>query len=92
MREDYADNRVSYGQCYCTALVVNDFFGGSICEVFFPEGGGHYWNRIDGGDVDLTRDQFGPDQLFPLPNIIEREDMAETPEYLLLRKRVLELS
>lgn len=53
----------SRGQCAVTALVVNDFLGGDIirCEVY--EGAvrtSHYFNRVDGKLIDLTRDQFEP--------------------------------
>lgn len=90
MRKDYDGSRPSYGQCHGTALIVNDYFGGKIFEVEFPEGEGHYWNLIDGKEVDLTRDQFDPDQVFPKPQIIGREDTKESKEYFILKKRVKE--
>ena len=33
-------------------------FGGTINRVRFSDGGTHYFNRIDGRDIDLTSDQF----------------------------------
>jgi hypothetical protein len=45
------------GQCAVTALVVQDYLGGDLmrCEV---EGTSHYWNLVDGVEIDLTRSQF----------------------------------
>ena len=46
------------GQCFPSALVVQDVFGGELWEL--PLGGGaiHYYNVIDGSIVDLTAEQF----------------------------------
>ena len=55
------------GQCYITALVVQDFFGGEILRcVLNKKGDTHYWNIIDGVGVDLTSDQFGGDGFHPV--------------------------
>lgn len=43
------------GQCAVTALVVQDYFGGYILN---NEEYHHYWNKIKGKNVDLTRVQF----------------------------------
>lgn len=45
------------GQCAVTALVIQDYLGGDLmrCEV---EGASHYWNLVDGVEIDLTRSQF----------------------------------
>lgn len=45
------------GQCAVTALVVQDYLGGELMRAEV-EGVSHYWNLIDGVEVDLTRDQF----------------------------------
>ena len=47
----------SVGQCAVTALVVSDRFGGEILRTVNQDVV-HYWNRLSGVDVDLTRDQF----------------------------------
>lgn len=54
----------SYGQCAITAMLVFDMFGGSIHRIRVNGGGTHYFNRIDGHDVDLTREQF---DLYDIP-------------------------
>lgn len=86
----------SLGQCAATALVVNDFFGGQLleAEVLFADGsrqGFHYWNRLPGGDVDFTREQFSSGELVQEPHVIDR--LPEFPwlaedKYLILRERV----
>src|SRR4030042_6143062 len=73
MRKDWSPKNPSYGQCHCTALVVNDYFGGKILEYLFVDGTGHYSNFINGKELDLTRCQFDNDQVFPEPRVLERE-------------------
>ena len=85
------------GQCGPTALVVNDLLGGDLCvaEVRLRDGtqqGFHWWNRLAGVDIDLTRDQFGPDELVQEPRVLPRPPGPLTrgeAEYRLLRSRVL---
>lgn len=87
----------SRGQCGPTTLVVNDLLGGDLCvaEVLLEDGsrqGFHWWNRLAGVDVDLTREQFGPDERVQEPRVLARPpgplERGEA-EYLLLRSRVL---
>ncbi len=86
----------SRGQCAVTALVVHDLLGGQLleAEVHFQDGsrqGFHYWNRLAGIDVDLTREQFTSEEVLQEPRVIERA--PEFPwraqkQYLAYRKRV----
>ena len=46
------------GQCFPSALVVQDHFGGDVGELALPGGAIHYYNIIDGTIVDLTSEQF----------------------------------
>ena len=56
---DYVkDNDPTYGQCAITATLVHDLFGGTIHKIKVNSGGTHYFNKIDGHYIDLTRDQF----------------------------------
>ena len=51
------------GQCNATALLVQEYFGGEIIYYPLPKGYDkkvHYFNRINGLDVDLTSEQFNP--------------------------------
>ena len=54
----------SYGQCAVTSTLVHDMFGGTIHRIRVNGGGTHYFNRINGQYVDLTREQF---DLYDLP-------------------------
>jgi hypothetical protein len=86
----------SRGQCAATALVVHDLFGGQLleAEVHFLDGslqGFHYWNRLDGVDVDLTREQFTSQEALQEPRVTDR--LPEFPwraqeQYLIFRDRV----
>ncbi|MDN5916817.1 MAG: hypothetical protein L0I76_17215 [Pseudonocardia sp.] len=86
------------GQCGSTALTVHDLFGGALllAEVWCPDGrwqGYHWWNRLpDGRELDLTREQFGPDEVVQLPRVIDRPPGRPrrcAAQYELLRDRVL---
>jgi hypothetical protein len=76
-----------------------ELVGGDLleAEVTYPDGshqGFHYWNLLPGGvEVDLTAEQFSPDEQIQTPVVIE---VPEAPpsraaeQYLLLRRRVRE--
>jgi hypothetical protein len=70
---DWTPDNPARGQCATTAVVIHDFFGGSLVvgEVFVDAAPGsglppervdfHWWNRLpDGEQVDITLEQFGP--------------------------------
>jgi hypothetical protein len=62
----------SYGQCAITATLVCDMFGGTIHRIRVNGGGTHYFNKINGHYIDLTREQF---DLYDIP--IEYEPNEE---------------
>lgn len=73
----WAPTNPSLGHCAVSALVVHDFFGGELleAEVLFQNGsrqGFHYWNRLAGVEVDLTRDQFKSQEIVQEPQVIAR--------------------
>jgi hypothetical protein len=56
----WSDQNTAWGQCAVTALIVQDFLGGSLLR---GEVGpiSHYWNVLPSGErVDLTWVQFEP--------------------------------
>lgn len=55
---DWVKDDPSYGQCAITAMLVYDMFGGTIHRIRVSGGGTHYFNKIDGHYIDLTREQF----------------------------------
>ena len=46
-----------YYQCATTTALLHDIYGGEIMQGE-ADGRRHYWNRINGIDVDITRRQF----------------------------------
>lgn len=71
---EWVPNDPSYGQCAITATLVYDMFGGSIHRIKVAGGGTHYFNKIDGHYIDLTREQF---DLYDLP--VSYEPNEEMP-------------
>lgn len=57
-QSEWVSEDLSYGQCAITATLVYDMFGGSIHRIRVEGGGTHYFNKITGQYVDLTREQF----------------------------------
>jgi hypothetical protein len=74
------------GQCAVTACIVEDYFGGEILntKAELPDGtiDSHYYNVIDGEEVDLSRDQFPEGTTFPAGQP-KHGDYASTREYIL---------
>jgi hypothetical protein len=92
----WSPDEPSRGQCAVTALVVHDLLGGQLleAEVHHADGspqGFHYWNRLAGVDVDLTRRQFTSGEVVQAPHLIERLPSAPwkaQDQYLIFRDRV----
>lgn len=85
------------GQCITTVVVVHDFLGGELVrgevQVDGVQTDYHWWNRLpDETEVDLTRGQFGPQEVivgsetFPRPT----GDHRVKGQYERLRERVLD--
>lgn len=84
------------GQCGTTALVVQDLLGGDllIADVTAPgePDSVHYWNRLGLLDIDVTREQFGPEHKIGEPRVVVRPPDGPrqgAQQYELLRQRVL---
>lgn len=52
-KDDWHPDTPSLGQCYVTARVLQQYFGGDV--VGYQH---HFWNILDGKPIDLTWDQF----------------------------------
>jgi hypothetical protein len=87
------------GQCGVVAVVLNDILGGELMRGEVLVNGKrvdfHWWNRLPGGlEIDLTRDQFGPQETVTSGVAIVRPPSTEIKrlraEYELLRRRVFE--
>jgi hypothetical protein len=98
MSEEWTPENPSRDQCGMTALVVQDILGGDliIAEVHVEGAqiGHHYWNRLpDGSELDLTADQFRPDEQVVGGTVIVRPPNApryHREQYERLRGRVFE--
>ena len=98
MGDDWSRENPALGQCYVTALIVNDYFGGMILEAKFKDGSAHFWNLVDGEEVDLTRSQFDEGEIIPEPKEFSRQEIDSRKNYdgingryLLLKKRINKL-
>ncbi|MFF9484369.1 hypothetical protein [Streptomyces sp. NPDC014676] len=96
-RSRWTGDNPARDQCGVTAMVLNDLLGGELIRGEVHVDGErvdyHWWNRLGMGvEIDLTREQFGPEEkvvggvVIPRPSEIRR--LRE--EYELLRDRVLD--
>jgi hypothetical protein len=74
-RELWHAGNPARGHCGVTALVVAEVLGGDLLLAPAYAGGAergvHWWNRLpEGTDLDLTADQFGPDEAVGDPRIV----------------------
>lgn len=57
--EDWSPANPLYGHCAIVSALVYNRFGGEIVRGIIAETGiSHYWNRIEGKEYDLTKEQF----------------------------------
>ena len=59
-RSMWKANKKCNGQCNATVLLVQEYFGGDIIKYPKPSEDKpmHFFNRINGCDIDLTSEQF----------------------------------
>ena len=62
--DNWSIDNPAIGQCAVTALLFNEFFGGSIYSGVSEDGIMHYWNRWLGIKIDLTKQQFSEKKVF----------------------------
>jgi hypothetical protein len=75
-RKDWTKDIPSYGQCAVAALVVQDYLGG---EIVYDQRNIHFWNRIGGVDIDLSREQFEEGVILRETRIRPRQELLEGP-------------
>ncbi len=63
MRDNWAKENKTLGQCSITAFLVQDIFGGKVYGIPLEEGSFHCYNVVDGHTFDLTSEQFGDEFL-----------------------------
>lgn len=91
---DWSEANPARGQCGVTALVVQELLGGELlmAEVHHADGrrqGVHYWNRVDGSELDLTREQFRDGEVIGAPRVVERPADPSVTGRLARQYRVL---
>ena len=89
--ENWIPENPSWGQCAVTACIVNDYFGGKIVWTNVNMNGqdiSHYFNNIEGKEIDLTRKQFPPGTTV-LPGIDKTKNFPTTRDYVLSYEKTL---
>lgn len=83
---NWNDKNPAWGQCAVTALIVNDYLRGDIVwtEAKLPDGRkvSHYFNNLDGNEIDLTRRQFPEGTIIPAGQE-KRKEFTTTRDYVL---------
>ncbi|WP_251145660.1 hypothetical protein [Streptomyces sp. McG3] len=98
-RDRWTPDNPARDQCGVTAMVLNDLIGGELIRGEVHVDGVrtdfHWWNRLGPGvEIDLTREQFGPEETVVGGDVIVRPPVGEwrrlREEYAILRDRVAE--
>jgi hypothetical protein len=83
--ENWSNENPAYGQCAVTALIVNDIFGGKIVWAEVDVNGkkvSHYFNVVEGEEIDLTREQFPKGTIVP-KGVDKTKGFPSTRDYIL---------
>ncbi len=59
LHENWPNGNIAKGQCFVTAVAVQETFGGEVFELHITEKEIHYYNIIGDEIVDLSSEQFG---------------------------------
>lgn len=90
--EKWSSDNPSIGQCAVTALIINDFYGGKIYSGISKDGITHFWNKIYGIKIDLTKNQFKDTKKFTDQKQWEKDELMNSgnvqERYKLLKRRV----
>lgn len=88
----WSNDNPAAGQCAVTALIIHSYFGGQIYSGVSQDKVVHYWNKIHGFKIDLTRKQFKETKTFSDITEWNAEKLMETgnvkDRYEILRSRV----
>lgn len=71
--DEWTPENPSRGQCAVVALVIQDEVGGDLLRSTVG-GESHYWNRVDGGEVDYTLEQFPDGSSYDEPPVVRSRD------------------
>lgn len=90
-QKNWNENNKSFGMCAITSLIINDYFGGSICKIKV-DGISHYFNLIENNIIDLTKTQFNHQIEYKDYQIIDREIILNSDtknRYNILKTRLI---
>ena len=92
--DNWSTDNPALGQCAVTALLFNEFFGGDIYSGISEDGIMHYWNKLLGIKIDLTKQQFSEKKVFSQIKRWDRDELLLTGDvavrYFLLKQRFIE--
>lgn len=94
-RENWSFKNPTCGQCAITAVIVQEYIGGTIHKIKLENNETHYFNIINGSVIDLTKEQFdlqGIDIRYEPNELISKEKILENSDtnnrYNILRKKL----
>ena len=91
VRDMWSSDNKCFGMCAITALVLNDYFDGSICKIHVGNVS-HYFNIIDDSIVDFTSSQFNREVDYSNYEIISRDILLDNDDtrrrYILLKEKL----
>lgn len=95
LRENWPNGNIAKGQCFVTAMAVNEVFGGDVFELRITEKEIHYYNVIDGEIVDLSSEQFDEPITVdfyragtPIDIVLRMSDPVKKERYAVLISRI----
>lgn len=67
----WASENKAKGQCYVTAKLFQDIFGGKIIKAKDTTRTSHYWNILDSNEYDFTKSQYSEDEVFTNKEVLD---------------------
>lgn len=94
-KEAWNNHNPTCGQCAITALIVQEYFGGTIHRIRVNENETHYFNIIDKKIIDLTKEQFNVRNIkiiYDENELTSREEILKSVDtvkrYNILKERI----
>ena len=93
VQNEWNESNKYLGMCAITALIVNDYFGGTIGKIYV-NGISHYFNIINNKIIDLTKKQFDKKIDYNNHQLINRNDILNNDtkkRYQILKDKVTKM-
>lgn len=82
--EEWTPDNPAFGQCDVSSLIAWEYLGGElVLSQVFVNGEmteHHYWNRVDGLDLDLTREQFTGNEDIRVKSVLTSEQLRNNQD------------